>query len=576
MTELSPLQKRAVEHTGNLLIVGVPGSGKTQVLLQRAAHLVQKGESVAFVSFAFRGSEFLKAKAAQEYPGLWKKMKTGTVRDMAAAQLTAANIPFAFMSNNQMREILRKLMISNSFPGTLEDAELIIRSAKGRARKTSEADRHYPFIQAYKEKIEELGMMDRHDILRRHVIGMQDKSIQPVPVKYILIDNLQDATELQLIWLQQHLAAGVNLTLAADDDLTLYGAAGAMGPEAITQVERWNGMAKLEFPGTYRLGRTYGPAVFKVARQLRTRVGKPDDILGQNPGNLDIQTFETAPAEHNWVADKASVLAAEGKTVGIITHTDFEANVLAHALRRRGLNTASFARLIWEEPTPKLILSLLYVMLNQANNGHLHWVMAGFGLPAEAVTSMFENGLMAENWMPSGCPLPDVPEASPTTVASIQKFRRTCRAIWQLWQSQKMTPRDAFKSLVGEFLPNLDEAEQPMALLATDILLGLSGKLAEVLPRVHTETLPDMTSPITIAPVREVRSREFDAVILPYFSPDVWPRPASSLLGPNLDHERRLAYLALTRSRGDLIVTRHTPQPSTFLAEIQQSLGKKK
>ena len=89
--------------------------------------------------------------------------------------------------------------------------------------------------------------------------------------------------------------------------------------------------------------------------------------------------------EHAFLAEICADLARQGHAVGLVTRTHFEAAVLAHALRKHNLNPASFARLIWEEPTPQVILSLLYLMLGQANNGHLHLVMLGFGVPPAAI-----------------------------------------------------------------------------------------------------------------------------------------------------------------------------------------------
>jgi hypothetical protein len=300
-----------------------------------------------------------------------------------------------------------------------------------------------------------------------------------------------------------------------------------------------------------------------------------------------MEAFPSVTAEHQFLTHTVSQLLAraqaargtpEGGAVGILTRDDFTATLLIHVLRKAGLNPASFARLLWENPTPQLVLAMLYVLLGQAGNAHLQLVLMGFGLPPSTVAALFGQGLSAENWLPRGCPLPPLEGLSPTLQASAQKARRAFSGAWQLMSSKTLAPNQVFKALVAELLPTLPESEQPQALLATDALLSLSGKLAEILPRVMQETLPDMTSPITVAPVREARNMEFSAVILPHCGAGNWPQPPHTLLGPNPDHERRLFYLALTRTRGPLLLTWHTPQPSPYIAELQQSLkqsGKK-
>lgn len=575
----SAAQTEALNHAGSLLVVGAAGSGKTALVLARAAKTANKSPT-ALATFAFRGKEYLKALAAHQHKGLWEKLTTGTLSELAAAQLKAAGQQLRFATNNQVREILRVLIAEQAFTGTLSDAEHIIRAAKVRAKKLPENDRNYPFVQAYLNRLEELGLVDRHDLIRRHVRGMMDGSVAPLPVKHLLVDNIHDATELQLIWLQQHLQAGVQLTLTADDDVTAFAPDGALGAGAVAQAREWEDVHTVTLETTYRLPQSLAPAIGKVARQLRQRTAKGLESEVKTPATLRAEVFPNAPAEHAFLAETCRELAQQGHTVGIITRTDLDAALLTHALRKygqgpsgSGLNPASFARLIWEEPTPQLILALLYVLLGEALPAHLYVVMLGFGIPAPSALELLDKGLNPKDWLARGCPVPPLADdTSPTTAAAIQQLRQAFRAAAQLLHGKALGAREVFKTLVAQLLEHLPVAEHTQALLATDMLLSLSGKLTEILPRVRTETLPDMASRITVAPVREVRNRQFGTVILPYADGSRWPQPASPLLPADPDHERHLFYLAISRTAGNLILTRHSPDASPFLQELQQSL----
>jgi DNA helicase II / ATP-dependent DNA helicase PcrA len=593
----TPSQQQVLTFAGSNLVVGTPGSGKTALLLAQAEYLANHGHKVGLATFSFRSHQYLKAMATPSQAAIWNRLSTGTLRDLAIQQLHIAGQSFSFASNNQVREILRSLIPAQAFPGTLEDAEHILRTAKARAKKLPESDRYYPFVEAYKARLEELGLADRHDIIRRHVIGMRDGSVPPLPITHLLLDNVQDATELQLIWLQMHMAQGVTLKLTGDDDVTAFGQDGAQGPKAIETIESWSEMTRFNLAETHRLAPALVPAIDKIARQLRTRVAKTLEVAPaakdspRAQASLRVEVFPNAPAEHVFLAEICQELlgklpqgqrtAGAGHQIGILTRTHFEAARISHALRRHGLNPASYARLIWEERTPQIILSLLYLMLGQGNNGHLHMVLLGFGVPASTVAALFRTGLRAEVWAASGFALPQLPDESPTTWATLQQVRRAMRTSLQLLQAPPavttvpeaaLTPRMVFKALVAELLPHLPPDEHPYALLATDMLLNLSGKLTDVLPRVRTETLPDMASPIVVAPVRETRNQQFGTVIIPYASADHWPKAPSKLMGTDADHERRLFYLAISRSAGSLIFTRHQPEASPLVLEIQQSL----
>lgn len=582
----STAQAGALKHNDSALVVGMPGSGKTLLLLEKTARLTAANKKVALCTFAFRGLEYLKTYAQGHFPKLTAQvaagnLRAGTIRDLAAQQLQAAGQTFTFASNNQVREVLRTLVVEQAFTGTLQEAEHIIRSAKSRAKKLPENDRHYGFVTAYKQKLDALGLVDRHDIIRRHVLGMKEGTVPPLPVNHIMLDNLTDATELQLIWLQMHLNSGIQLTMAADDDTTIFARDGAIGVEAITQVEEWPDVTRFDLPATFRLPQNLTPAIVKIARQLRTRVDKDEKSLGIPSAELRAEAFPNAVAEHAYLTATVSQLLAQAqaasgtstnRSIGILTRDDFTATLITHVLRKAGLNPASFARLIWENPTPQLILAMLYVLLGQATNAHLQLVLMGFGLPPATVAGFFTQGLNAEHWLGRGCPLPPLDGLSPTLQVTAQRVRRAFSGAWQLLQAKSLTPHQVFKSLVAELLTSLPESEHHQALLATDALLSLTGKLTEILPRVMQETLPNMQSPIIVAPVREVRNMEFGTVILPHAGAGNWPQPPHTLLGPNPDHERRLFYLALTRTRGPLLITWHTPQATPFLTELQQSL----
>jgi superfamily I DNA/RNA helicase len=137
--------------------------------------------------------------------------------------------------------------------------------------------------------------------------------------------------------------------------------------------------------------------------------------------------------------------------------------------------------------------------------------------------------------------------------------------------SRALDPREAFKACVAEILPKLRDEDKNLALLATDMLLNLQGKLTEVLPRVQQETMPNPASPVVVAPVREVRNMGFNTVILPYADSLTWPRQPFPILGPDPEHERRLFYLAISRTAGNLLVT-YSGALSPFVTELQTTL----
>ncbi|MCA3244535.1 MAG: hypothetical protein INF43_04440 [Alphaproteobacteria bacterium] len=577
----TPPQADALVAAESFLLLGMAGSGKTVTLLEKARRLAAAGHRVALTTFAYRVLEHLKQQGAPALTPFVASgaLRFGTLYELALQALQQGGVQLTFASNNHVRQLLRQLIAEQGFPGTLEEAEHVIRSAKGKAKKLPESDKFYPFVKAYQAKLDSLGLSDRHDLIRRHVLGMKDGNLPPLPVEWLLLDGLQDATELQLIWLQLHLAKGVKLGLTADDDVTAFGRDGALGAAAVQQVQGWAESYELDvltLPATHRLPAALATSLAKQARLLRLRLAKPDSSVASTAATpllppLSHQNFPHLPALHAEVLRQCQQHHLAGQRVGLITHDDFSAATLTHVLQKGGLNPASFARLIWEEPTPQVVLASLHVLLGQATSGHLVLLLLGVGIPAATVVAWQHQGVLNQpDWLGQGALLPAAEITSPTLQTLVQQVRFALRSAHTLWHQRTLPPPAVFKALWADLLPLLPTAEQPAALLALDMLLSLSGKLSDVLPRVLTETLPDMASLVTVGPVREMRNHAFDAVLLINPTDGLWPPPTNPTLGADHDHERRLWLLACSRTRGPLALLT-VGEPCALARELLQA-----
>ncbi|MCP5405703.1 MAG: ATP-dependent helicase [Pseudomonadaceae bacterium] len=558
---LNPQQTAAVAYTGSQLLLGAAGSGKTAVLVEKAASLIAAGmpaHDIAVTTFAARTIQALRLKLAGRVGQQAPRLKVETLLELARAQLAAAGQQLDFASNNRMREIIREVMAEAGFAGTLGEAEELLHRYKSLAKKVEDDAPHITLYHAYKQRLEDLRLHDRNDILRRHVLGMQSGTVAPVPVSHLLVDNLQDATELQLAWLKHHLAAGKTLVMAGNDDLTAYTPNGAQGAQGLHAVAEWDGVTKTVFTDTYRIPATLDAPLEAVAAKLEHRIAKPHIPHNGYAATLTVQGFAAAADEHVFLLAKARELAgAAAQSVGVVTRTDYHANLLTHLLRKQGFNPASYARLIWEDPAAQQVLALLYVLLNASSTEQLLTVFAAFGTDAATCARLHQGGLSAENWLPRQAPLPHVADVPATQHAAIATTHRLLVGAWQVLQAKTLAPREVFKGLLEDLLAHQPEDTHPTMLLAADMLLSLSGKLADILPRVVAETMPDMSAPLVVAPVREVRNLEFTTLIMPHAHADHWPRPASGAVPADADHERHLFYLALSRTRGDILITHH-------------------
>lgn len=568
-------QTAALSHQGSAVLLGATGSGKTSLLVEKVAALLAQGvspDNIALTTFAHRAMQALKIKLAVRVGPQATKIRVNTMVELAQAQLEAVGQQPVFVTNNQVRLMLRGIMREAGFPGTLIEASETIHFLKSQRNKP---DGKHPFdalYRAYTRQLDSQRLADRNDVLRSHLQGLKGGSVPPVPVGYLLVDNVQDATPLQLAWLKAHLDADITLLLAANDDLTAYASDGAAGAAGIREIQGWPSVHIARLTETYRIPAIITPPLERLMASIPDRLSKPATPHNSHQASITVQAFATASDEHAFLAAKARELAGgEPQSVGLITRTDEHANLLAHLLRKQGFNPASYARLIWEEPPAQKVLALLYLLLGSATDSQLHLVLQGFGCTADTTARLAAEGLSADDWLARGGPFPDVAAYDAATKHLLAKAHRSLWGAWQVLQAKTLGAREVFKGVLEAMLAHQPLEALPTMLLAADMLLSLSGKLSEVLPRVMQETMPDMTAPLVVAPVREVRNLEFKTVLIPHAQPGHWPRPVSTGLPEAPEHERHLFYLALSRTKGDILITHHG-HPTPLVAELQENL----
>ena len=199
MITLSTEQKQIIGHEGSCSVVGAPGTGKTVVLVEKVAALLEKGvapEDIYVIAFTYYSWQILAGKLKERLGDVAEKLNIGSLRVFSQKQIELdEGKKLVFSTDKQARRYLRQAMREVGFKGSAVEAEHIIRYFKSLARKPDETAKHYDLLCAYKRFCE----MDRYDVLRKHILGMRKKEYKKVPMKYAFIDNFQDITRIQFL-----------------------------------------------------------------------------------------------------------------------------------------------------------------------------------------------------------------------------------------------------------------------------------------------------------------------------------------------------------------------------------------
>ena len=572
--KLSKAQQEIVNYDKACTVLGVPGSGKTTVMLRKIAALIEAGvppKKIAILAFSYRNMMVIKEHMRRELGDVASGVIVGTTVDlplMAMGKNHAKKDLPRVADNNFMRRILRQAMVEVGFGGHSKEAEHIIRAFKSRGRKPSESDDHYDLFRAYKQQMEQTGLVDRHDIIRKHIIGMRNDVYEPVPVKHIFVDNFQDITQIQMLWLTDHLKAGIKTYALGCDDLTIFRRDGAMGRSAFGEFEEMNSLNRFTLDESYRLPEAIAQAAGQIVSPLKDRL-LGSTKTNKKDGRVTIKSHNGIDAELEALADNIEkALKEEGSTVGVITRYDLQARQVERTLKARGVAHTSFARAIWETPGAMLVLDLLGVFLNKTSKSRLRNVLSVFGVSGQAVETLYAHGLTPDDWLKRGAPIPKGAEAD-LPIAALRELGVLRQKLVNYARMMKpMGPKTVFKAMVLHMVESMRAENKQDALLALDELLSAKGNLNQIIAQLTQHRNPEPGARVTVTPVRESRNMAFSHTFVPFVTNTNYPYQYKIL--PQEDQsERRLLYMAATRASEQLVLSHCGGKPSSYLPQAK-------
>lgn len=285
---LNPEQAKAVEHNqGPLLILAGAGSGKTTVLVARTGRLIADGiahpEEICVLTFTNKAARELKHRVSQKLGDRGKGLWAGTFHSFGLRLLRTyhkqAGLPsqFGVIDQNDSQSILKELMRDIKVTGKekfdLETVLEIINERRVKGREKLEAFDEYHevaelLLPKFIKKMELLGVVDFESLLLKPLELFREhpeilESVQN-KFKHLMVDEFQDTNLVQMKLIEKMVQSHRNICVVGDDDQSIYGWRGAQ----ISNI--------LEFPKNFppceviRLERNYrsSPVILKVANEL--------------------------------------------------------------------------------------------------------------------------------------------------------------------------------------------------------------------------------------------------------------------------------------------------------------------
>ncbi|MBL4763692.1 MAG: DNA helicase II [Colwellia sp.] len=344
----------------NMLVLAGAGSGKTRVLVQRIAWLMQveqaASHAILAVTFTNKAAAEMRGKVEQVTGGNTHGMWIGTFHGLAHRLLRMhfqeAKLPQAFQvldSDDQLRlikRIVRSLELDEKkWPA--KQFVWYINGKKDEGLRPQHIDAQFDpsealFVkvyQAYQDTCDRAGLVDFAELLlRAHELWLNNPELlahYQQRFGHILVDEFQDTNAIQYAWLTMLGKAQAKVMIVGDDDQSIYGWRGAR----IENIERFT--KEYDDAKTIRLEQNYRSTanILNAANQLisnnNNRLGKKLWTEDEAGDKISIYTAFNEIDEARFIAGRIKQWRDDGgklDEVAILYRSNAQSRLMEEAL----------------------------------------------------------------------------------------------------------------------------------------------------------------------------------------------------------------------------------------------------
>ena len=618
------MQREAVTHeNGPLLIVAGAGSGKTRVLTHRIAWLIGEAHISPFeilaITFTNKAAGEMRSRVAALVGPVAERMWVSTFHSACVRILRRDASRLGFRSSFTIYDeadavrltgyVLRDLnMDAKRFPprsvhGQISAAKNeLITPGQYAAKASHIAERKIADVYVeYQKRLLAASAMDFDDLLTQTVALFQQhpEVLQGYQerFKHILVDEYQDTNRAQnelvlMLGAQHH-----NVCVVGDSDQSVYGFRGADIRNILEFEEAFPDATIVVLEQNYRSTQTILDAANAViANNLRR---KPKVLWSEAGAGAPITRYQ-AESEH----DEAAFIAHEMARLHDVDHlawadvavfyrTNAQSRVVEEELVRRSIPYKVIGGTrFYDRKEIKDALAYLRAVVNPADEVSLKRIV---NVPKRGVGDTSVGRLdawAAGHGMSFGDALPHAEEAGVTGKALTGV--RDLEALLEMVRAEEAGPSFLLDHLLDQsgYRAELEaehSVESAGRLENLDELVGQAREYADVMAFLEdvslvadADQIDEASGQVVLMTLHTAKGLEFPAVFLIGMEEAVFPHLRALSDPDELEEERRLAYVGITRAQQRLYMTsawsrmlwgstQYNP-PSRFLKEIPEHL----
>jgi DNA helicase-2/ATP-dependent DNA helicase PcrA len=605
LDELNIAQKEAVQAIkGPVMVIAGAGSGKTKVLTYRVAYLISKGvsnDSILALTFTNKAASEMKERVkkmiGKSSDGLWM----GTFHSIFSRILRSEcdkigyNSNYSIVDTNEGLVMIKNIMAGLNIPtencnpysvhSSISRAKNKMMSPNDLANKAGDTFglKVAEIYKEYQAKLKNNNCMDFDDLLLLPIMLFQDfphiLDKYRTIFKYILVDEYQDTNRAQYILIKLLASKHKNLCVVGDDAQSIYSFRGAEIQNILDFQTDFKEHKLFRLEQNYRSTKKILEAADCIIKNNQGQIKKKlwtDNEEGENIVLLDCRDEKDEGLQ---IVRNIESLVKKDKlplsSFAILYRTNAQSRAIEESLRRNGVpyNIVGGIK-FYERKEIKDILAYLKFISNPLNEEALDRII---NYPARGigVTSLNKVKQHAyKNKIPLFSALEQVEE-----LKNLQdKFVANCKIFTNFINKyirlkNEMSLSEFTISLIGELglLESLKQENTPESLIRYENIQefisgvmefcnsrrksSLENFLQEVSLLSDIDTVEDSKNAVTLMTIHASKGLEYTTVFITGLEENLFPHANSLETTKEIEEERRLFYVAVTRAKIKLFLS---------------------
>jgi DNA helicase-2/ATP-dependent DNA helicase PcrA len=628
---LNPQQLEAVQATeGPVLILAGAGSGKTRVITYRVVHLVEgvgvRPDSILAVTFTNKAADQMKFRVRNLLQGSRSGDPLISTFHSFCVRLLRREIhelgytrDFTIYDDTDQMQVVKASMKDLKVDEKIVSARTIqsrISSAKNHGKTpdklTEESwEPSWEFTAAvfrdYDKRLKKSNALDFDDLLIKSV-EIFDKSPETAQrysarYPYVMVDEYQDTNRQQYRLVRHLTSTHSNVCVVGDEDQSIYSWRGADIQNILSFEKDYPSVRVIRLEQNYRSTKTILAAASAVVANNEMRKGK--SLWTQNPPGERITYMEAGDSDEEAMFTAERILGYQKSRpdarIAVLYRTNFLSRVMEEKLRRYNMKyriAGGFS--FYERAEIKDMIGYLTIALNPQDSVHVLRVINSptRGIGKSTTDTIQDIAVERETSVWGAIRIAIDEQRFPTrTIRALESFYQMVESFIQA--APELSNAQLLEKIVTatKYVEMLHEEGTEEAMNRVENIRELLTAAEESQERgehlrefldhaalVSDQDSYDEQAPITLMTLHTAKGLEFPIVFIMGLEDGLFPHSRSIGDANQLEEERRLFYVGMTRAEEKLYLSsarfrryfgnaeQQVSEPSRFLTEIPQEL----